>query len=156
MPADSDNLPALPLRYRPLGVRFAAYLCGGLLLVVSLAVWLAFPPEIRAKFTAFQLATIGALTLGAMTCGYALTRSRVDASEPGLVVVNGFKRRQLEWSQVLAVTLKPGSPWVVLDLSDGTSVAAMGIQGSDGARATRQVRELRGLVEAHSQTPRND
>ena len=51
MPADSDPLPALPLRYRPLGVRFAAYLAGGLLCVVCLAVWIAFPPEIRAKFT---------------------------------------------------------------------------------------------------------
>jgi hypothetical protein len=72
------------------------------------------------------------------------------------VVVNGFKRRDLEWTQVLAVSLKPGSPWVVLDLSDGTTVPAMGIQASDGLRATRQVRELRGLVEANSRTSRND
>jgi hypothetical protein len=35
----------------------------------------------------------------------------------------------------------------VLDLSDGTTVAAMGIQGSDGPRAARQVREVRTLVE---------
>ena len=41
-----------------------------------------------------------------------------------------------------AVTLRPGSPWAVLDLSDGTSVSAVGIQGSDGARARRQVAEL--------------
>jgi hypothetical protein len=156
MPAASESLPALPHRYRPLGVRFAAYLAGGLLAVVCLAVWIAFPPEVRAKFTAFQIITILLLGAGAAACGYALTRSRVDATTGGLVVVNGFKRRDLEWSQVLGVSLKPGSPWVLLDLSDGTTVPAMGIQGSDGARAARHVRELRALVEANSQTPRND
>jgi len=155
MPADSD-LPPLPKRFRPLGVRFAAYLCGGLLVVVALVVWFAFPAETRAKFTAFQIATLLVLAAGAATCGYALTRSRVDAREDGLTVVNGFKRRDLEWTEVLGVSLRPGSPWVVLDLSDGTSIPAMGIQGSDGARATRQVKLLRQLVEVHSRTLRDD
>lgn len=155
MPADSD-LPTLPVRYRPLGVRFAAYLATGMVVVVSLAIWIAFPPEIRAKFTAFQLSTVFVLFAGAVTCGYALTRSRVDARAEGVTVVNGFKRRDLEWSQILAVSLRPGSPWVVLDLSDGTAIAAMGIQASDGGRARRQVRTLRRLVEARSATPRDD
>ncbi|HSV40780.1 MAG TPA: PH domain-containing protein [Nocardioidaceae bacterium] len=156
MPAGSEHLPELPHRYRPLGVRFAGYLCGGLLITVCLVVWIAFPPEVRAKFTAFQLITIIALAGGAATCGYALTRSRVDVRADGITVVNGFKRRDLEWTEILAVTLKPGSPWVVLDLSDGTAVSAMGIQASDGLRATRHVKELRVLVEANSKTPRND
>ena len=38
-------------------------------------------------------------------------------------------------------TLPPGAPWATLDLSDGTTVSAMGIQGSDGARARRAVRD---------------
>ena len=37
-----------------------------------------------------------------------------------------------------------------LDIADGTTVPAMGIQGSDGARARAQVRQLRALV--HSLT----
>ncbi len=158
MPAASEagNLPALPHRFRPLGVRFAVYLCGGLLVAVTLAIWIAFGPQTRARFTAFQLATILALGLAAAACGYALSRSRVDAREDGLRVVNGYKSRSFEWTEVVAVSLKPGSPWVTLDLSDGTTVSAMGIQGSDGARATRQVRLLRALVEAHSRTLRDD
>jgi hypothetical protein len=48
------------------------------------------------------------------------------------------------------VTLRPGNPWALLDLNDGTTRSAMGIQGSDGNRARRQVRQLRALVEAHS------
>ncbi len=62
-------------------------------------------------------------------------------------MVNGFRTRRFEWNEVLGVTLRAGSPWAVLDLSDGTSVPAMGIQGSDGDRAKRQVREVRTLVE---------
>jgi hypothetical protein len=160
MPAASDpakgSLPALPVRFRPLGVRLAVMLFGGLLTVVALVIWFAFDAETRARFTAPQLVTIFALAGGAYACGYALSRSRVDARPEGLVVVNGYKTRRLEWSQVLGVSLKPGSPWVMLDLSDGTTVPAMGIQGSDGARATRQMRLLRALVEDNSRTLRND
>jgi hypothetical protein len=54
---------------------------------------------------------------------------------------------------VVQVTLRPGSPWAVLDVANGTSVAAMGIQGSDGARATAQVRRLRALIADHSAAP---
>jgi len=156
MPAASEPLPALPVRFRPLGVRLAVYLCGGMLSVVALVVWFAFDPETRDKFTAFQILTILGFAAGAYVCGYALSRCRVDARSDGLVVVNGYKTRHLEWSQVLAVTLKPGSPWAMLDLSDGTAVPAMGIQGSDGLRATRQVKLLRALVEDNSRTLRND
>ena len=63
-----------------------------------------------------------------------------------LVVVNGYRRHEYEWAEVLAVHLPPGAPWAVLDLADGTSAPAMGIQGSDGGRARRAVRELRALI----------
>ena len=53
----------------------------------------------------------------------------------------------MAWNEVLAITLRQGSPWAVLDLSDGTSVPAMGIQGSDGQRAARQVAQVRALVD---------
>ena len=61
-------------------------------------------------------------------------------------MVNGYRRHDYEWAEVLAVHLPPGAPWAVLDLADGTSQSAMGIQGSDGARAQRAVRELRLLL----------
>ena len=93
---------------------------------------------------------LGALALGLLfyAGGYALARSRLVARDSGLTVVNGYRTRRLEWNEVLAVTLRPGSPWAVLDLADGTTVPAMGIQGSDGPRATAQVRQVRRLVEA--------
>ncbi len=145
MPAASD--PALPVTFRPLGVRIAILVLGALLTLVVLVLWFALPPEIRAQFTAFQILTV--LGLGAMfyAGGYALARSRVVARDDGLTVVNGYRTRRFDWNQVLAVRLRPGSPWAELDLSDGTTVPAMGIQGSDGPRAARQVREVRALVE---------
>lgn len=145
MPADSDL--SLPRTYRPLGVRIAIIVLGALLATVTLVMWFAFPPEIRAQFTPLQILTVIGLGMMFYAGGYALARSRVVARADGLTVVNGYKKRRFEWNEVLAVTLRSGSPWAVLDLSDGTTVAAMGIQGSDGPRAARQVRELRALVE---------
>ena len=67
-----------------------------------------------------------------------------------LVVVNGYRRREYEWAQVIAVRLPPGAPWVTLDLADGTTVSVMAIQGSDGDRARVALRELKSLVAAAS------
>jgi PH (Pleckstrin Homology) domain-containing protein len=145
MPADSER--ALPRTFRPLGVRVAAFVLGGLLVLVVLVMWFSFPAEVRSQFTVLEIGTV--VGLGAMfyLAGFALARSRLVAREDGLTVVNGYRSRRYDWNQVIRVGLRPGGPWAVLDLSDGTSIAAMGIQGSDGDRAQRQVRELRGLVE---------
>jgi hypothetical protein len=145
MPADSDA--ALPRTFRPFGVRLAIFVAGGLLVAVALAMWLVLPSEIRAQFNALQIGTVLLIGLLFYAGGYALARSRVVAREDGLTVVNGYRTRRFEWNEILAVTLRTGSPWAEIDLSDGTTVAAMGIQGSDGPRAMRQVREVRALVE---------
>jgi len=160
MPAGSDDLArtgdGLPRTFRPLGVRIAATVFGVMLVSVLVATWLAFPPRIRAEFTTFQRLTMVAIFLGLVAAGHALGRSRLVARVDGLTVVNGYRTRRFEWAEVLAVTLRPGSPWATLDLSDGTSVAAMGIQGSDGPRASRHVRDLRALVERYSRTEKDD
>ena len=44
-------------------------------------------------------------------------------------------RREYEWAESSACTCRPGAPWATLDLADGTTVSALGIQGSDGDRA---------------------
>jgi Bacterial PH domain len=153
MPAGSEDgaTPAagvpLPRTFRPFGVRVAVYVLGTLLVLTCVVMWLAFPPHIRAKFTVLQVLTIVAFGLMFYAIGFALSRSRLVARQDSLTVVNGYRTRRFEWNEVLGVSLRAGSPWAVLDLSDGTSVPAMGIQGSDGARAKRQVREVRALVE---------
>jgi hypothetical protein len=128
-------------------VRIAVYVFAVLLVTTTVVMWFAFPAHIRAEFTAFQVGTVFALGLMFYAGGFALARSRVVARVDGLTVVNGYRTRRFAWNEVLAITLRPGSPWAVLDLSNGTSVAAMGIQGSDGPRSARQVRQLRILVD---------
>lgn len=156
MPAGSDMPVALPHTFRPLGVRVAVFLFGGLLVVVAAVIWFTFPASVRDQFTLFQRGTLVVLSAGFLALGWGMARSRVEATDQGLRIVNGYRSRTLEWNEILGVTLRPGSPWAVLDLSDGTSVSAVGIQGSDGARATRQIRDLRLLVAEKSRTQRND
>lgn len=146
----STEPPELPVRFRPIGVRIAAAAFGVVLVLTVVVVWLALPRAAQEGFTFLQRATVVGMMLGAAAIGHALGRCRVDADQEGLTVVNGYRSYRLAWQQVVSVSLRPGSPWAMLDLSDGTTRSAMGIQGSDGARAVRQARQLRALVEAHS------
>lgn len=152
MPAASERgpVPALPHTWRPFGVRVAGTVLGVGLLVVCALAWVGFDDETQARFTTFQRITLVAVGLLAFAVWFALVRSRVVAEPQRLVVVNGYRRREYAWAQVVAVHLPPGAPWVTIDLADGSTVAAMGIQGSDGDRARRSVRELRATVEQQS------
>jgi hypothetical protein len=140
----------LPHTWRPFGARLMGTVLGFMLLALTTTVWIAFGPDIRAKFTGFQEGTLVFLGLIALAVWFALMRCRLTVSEAGLVVVNGYRRRDLDWSQVIAVNLRRGAPWAALDLSDGTSLSALAIQSSDGDRAYHAVRELRRLVEEHT------
>jgi hypothetical protein len=131
-------------------VRVAAVGFGELRVVTVAAIWVAFPDRVQEQFTFLQKATVLGMGLGVFVICHALVRCRVDATDEGLSVVNGYRTHRLAWEQVVAVTLRPGSPWAVLDLTDGTTRSAMGIQGSDGALAVRQTQRLRALVEAHA------
>jgi hypothetical protein len=151
-----DEAVTLPHTWRPYGVRVAGIVLGGLLLALVIVVWIALGPEIRARFTTFQRVTLVCFGVLGFMALHALTRSRVSADAHGLTVVNGYRARQLEWSQVVGVNLRRGAPWAGMDLSDGTSISMVAIQGSDGQRAVRAVRQLRRLVAEHSRTDRND
>jgi hypothetical protein len=145
MPAGSDPV-SLPHTWRPLGVRLAGGALGSMLLIVCIAAWIAFPPEVRDSFTLFQRGTLVFLGLLAFSAGFALVRSRAVATEQGLTVVNGYKRRELDWPEIVAIHLPAGAPWAVLDLADGTTCPVMAIQGSDGGRAKTAVRQVRSLI----------
>lgn len=57
---------------------------------------------------------------------------------------------RLSWAEILRVNLRVGDPWVFLDLSDGTSMPALGIQpGIAKQQAIRDARTLRALAERH-------
>jgi hypothetical protein len=155
-PSDVPDAPPLPARFRPLGVRLAAVVVGTLFLVTLGGVWIALPDEVQYGFSFAQWLTFLGMVVVVLVIGHALARCRVDADDAGLTLVNGYRTHRLDWSQVVAVTLRPGNPWAVLDLTDGTARSALGIQGSDGARAVRQTRQLRALIEAHAAVDPHD
>jgi len=117
----------------------------GLAVVCTMA-WISFGAETRAKFTLFEKLTLAFIGLLILVCVHALTRSRVTATRERLTVVNGYRRRDLDWAQIVAVRLPRGAPWASIDLSDGSAIAAMGIQASDGTAARTAVRTLRQLA----------
>jgi hypothetical protein len=91
---------------------------------------------------------IGLVLVGLAVAGvlHMLARSRVTADDHGLTVVNGLRTHEFEWAEILGVSMAEGAPWPTLDLADGSTIGAMGIQASDGDRARRAVTELATLV----------
>jgi hypothetical protein len=144
MPAGSEVV--LPHTWRPFGVRMAGVGFGSALLILCVVAWVALPPEVRAEFSTFQRITLTFLGLLAFAAWFALVRSRAVATDRGLTVVNGYKRRDFEWAELVALHLPPGAPWATLDLADGETCPVMAIQGSDGSRARTAVRQLRSLI----------
>ena len=146
MTADPSTAePRLPVTFRPtrtrvvlLGVGLAVF---AVLTVVALALERLNPGE-RITFV-----VTGAIFLGVLVL---LSRPRVSADRDGVVVVNLTTTRRLDWAEVVRVNLRPGDPWVHLDLADGTSLPAMGIQpGIAKRQAVADARALRALAERY-------
>jgi hypothetical protein len=156
MPAGSEAAPQLPRTWRPFGVRIAVGVLGGMLFVLVALVWVGLDESVRRQFTGFQRGTLVFLALLLLATYNALWRSRVTATADRLTVVNGYRTRTYEWSQVIGVSLRRGAPWATADLSDGTTVSLFAIQGSDGARARRAIQEIRATVAARTPDPPDD
>jgi len=150
MTDDALDLVALPHTWRPLGVRVVGGVSGLALVVVVFAAWFGFSAKVRAEFSGLEIGTLIFLGLIALGVWFALMRCRVSASDAGIVVVNGYRRRQYEWAQIVAVSLRRGSPWATIDLSDGSTISAMGIQNADGQRGIIAARQLKALAVAKS------
>ncbi|MFJ6720582.1 MULTISPECIES: PH domain-containing protein [unclassified Streptomyces] len=134
--------PTLPVTFRPTRTR-AVLLGAGLAIFVTItaiALLLDLHPGERISFVLTAVLLSSVLVL--------LSRPKVVADEAGVTVVNLTRTRRLEWAQILRVNLRPGDPWVFLDLSDGSSLPVLGIQpGIAKARAIDDARTLRALAE---------
>ncbi|MFD3729336.1 PH domain-containing protein [Streptomyces sp. NPDC058671] len=139
------SLPALPVTFRPGRTRAVLLTVGLVMFVVITAVALMLErlgPGERASFILTAALLSGVLVL--------LSRPKVVADDEGVTVVNITRTRRLAWAEILKVNLRPGDAWVFLDLSDGTSLPALGIQpGIAKEAAIRDARALRALAQAH-------
>ncbi|MDI3406582.1 PH domain-containing protein [Streptomyces cavernicola] len=144
-----SELPPLPVTFRPGRTRAVLLTVGVAVFAVITTVALLLEnlgPGERASFVFTAALFLGVLVL--------LARPKVVAEESGVTVVNLASRRTLEWAEIVQVNLRPGDPWVFLNLSDGTSLPAMGIQpGIAKERAIRDARALRALAEARGTGP---
>jgi hypothetical protein len=79
-----------------------------------------------------------------------LARPVAKADPQGLTVVNFVRSCRLDWAEILGVNLRRGDPWVLLDLSDGSTLAVVAIQPGSGLRqAVQAARELRACVDLY-------
>ncbi|MEU2354282.1 PH domain-containing protein [Streptomyces misionensis] len=141
-----SELPTLPVTFRPGHTRTILLTAGVVifLTISGIAVLLeGLGPGERLSFV-----VTGALIFWVLA---KLARVKVVADEEGVTVVNIAGSRRLDWAEILQVNLRPGDPWVFLNLSDGTSLPALGIQpGLAKQRAIADARALRALAEARS------
>ncbi|EFL30797.1 conserved hypothetical protein [Streptomyces viridochromogenes DSM 40736] len=141
-----SDLPTLPVTFRPGSTRAVLLTAAVAIFVVITAVAMLLKQLSPAERLSF---VVTALLLDAVLL--LLARPKVVADEDGVTVVNLTNKRRLDWAEILQVTLRPGDPWVFLNLSDGTSLPALGIQpGLARQRAIADARALRALAEARS------
>lgn len=143
-----------PLRrtFRPRWAPRVVYPVAALLLLVMVGGAVSLPGGARGYGLADRLAIV-LLGLALATGLHRLASVRITCTDRGVEVRNILRVTPLQWAQVVAVRLPMSAPWVVLDLSDGTELGAMGIQGSDGAHAREQAAELAALVEQRTRAP---
>ncbi|NYV76480.1 PH domain-containing protein [Streptomyces sp. UH6] len=146
----TPETPELPVTFRPGRTRAVLLALGAAMFVVLTGVAVLLPRLGAGERLSFVLT--GALVFAVL---WVLARPRVVADGAGVTVVNIASGRRLEWAEIVQVRLRPGDPWVFLDLSDGTSLPVLGIQpGVAREQALRDARALRALVEARSTADR--
>ncbi|MGW7253076.1 PH domain-containing protein [Streptomyces sp. NPDC054834] len=141
-----SDLPDLPVTFRPGHTRVILLTAGLAIFVVISGIAMLLEHLGPGERLSFVLT--GALLFGVLA---QLARVKVVADDTGVTVVNIASKRRLDWAEILQVNLRPGDPWVFLNLSDGTSLPALGIQpGIAKQRAIADARTLRALAEARS------
>ncbi|GLY71999.1 PH domain-containing protein [Actinoallomurus iriomotensis] len=128
--------------WRPHRARIIPYVLAVVVVAGSVALAVGMPSN-WAVGDRIGLVVIGLILAGIL---HILARSRITADDRGVTVVNGLRTHEYEWAEILGVSMPEGAPWPMLDLADGSTLPAMGIQASDGDRARHAVAELAALV----------
>lgn len=136
-----------PRRARPIVDGAAA-----LVLVVLVGIAVLLPSGGPAGWgLGSRVALVGVALAGAWFL-HRLASVRLVTEPSGVEVVNVLTRRRLEWAEVVGVRLSRDDAWLVLDVADGTSLAAMGVQRSEGDYAQEQASRFARMVAERSRT----
>ncbi|MGH8891791.1 MAG: PH domain-containing protein [Actinomycetes bacterium] len=137
---------------RPRRARLVVYPCAAALFVVLVGIAILLPSRGPNPWGTGSRVSV---VVFALVCAWFLHRLasvRVVTDAEGVTVVNILTRRRLEWAEVVGVRLSRDDAWMMLDVSDGSSLAAMGVQRSEGALAQEQVRTFARMVSERSGT----
>lgn len=135
--------------WRPRTTRIVAYITAGVFVLGLTVLAVVVAPQF-GLFDRFLMVAFGGFVAWIL---HMLARCRVAADESGLTVVNPFRTRRFEWPEVVDVSMSVGEPWPTLDLADGTSIGAMGINGAEKTLAARQLSELKALLHTRGEAP---
>jgi len=138
--------------FRPRRARLVVYPCAAALFVVLVVIAVLLP---SGGPNGWGLGSRVSVVVFALACVWFLHRLaavRVEADDEGVTIVNVLRRRRLEWAEVVGVRLSRDDAWMMLDVSDGSLLAAMGVQRSEGELAQRQARDFARLVAERSGT----
>jgi len=130
--------------FRPVGPRMVAYGASGVLIVLTVVIGAALPDVIT--FTIAEVFTL-ALVLGAALIGlHGVARSYVEATDEGLNILNGYRKRHVDWADMKGIAMNAGAPWPTLVLKDDERVILFAIQGTDGPAAKEALTYIRSRI----------
>lgn len=119
-----------------------AYGLALLIVVTMVAMALMMPTDWRVQD---RVLLVGFGLVGAAAL-HLLARPRLTATEEGVTVVNSIRTHVLSWAEVIDMRMPVGEPWPSADLCDGSTLAVMGIQSTDGDYARDSLEEFRTLL----------
>ena len=132
--------------FRPRRARRVIYPCAALVLIGVCSGALVVPAEGPGGWGLESRLALLVVGLGTAYFLHRLADVRVVAENAAVTVVNIVHSRRLDWAEVIGVRLLPNDAWMMLDLSDGEAMAAMGVQRADGAYAEEQARRFARMV----------
>ncbi|WP_304454203.1 PH domain-containing protein [Nocardiopsis sp. YSL2] len=144
--------PTLPMTWRPRAMRWVAYGLA-LLIVATMGVLSATLPQdwrLQDRVMLFGLGLVIAAVL------HLLGRPRLVATRRNVTIVNSIRTHVLAWPEIVDAQMREGEPWPSVDLSDGSTLAVMGIQSADGELARRQLRDFRSLLHERGEAQEPD
>lgn len=135
-----DRAAAAP--FRPVRGRWVSAVIGVTILVGSV-VLAALLPERFGVMDRLTCAGIG-VAVAAFLSRFATLHARPGAE--GLLIRNLGPGEVVPWEDMVAIRFSQGMPWPRIDLADGTDVAVMAIQRSDGERSVEEAQRLADLI----------
>ncbi|WP_170307452.1 PH domain-containing protein [Janibacter terrae] len=135
-----DRASAAP--FRPVRGRWVSAVIAVVILLGSV-VLAATLPERFGVMDRLTCAGIGG-AVAAFLSRFATLHARPRAE--GLLIRNLGPGEVVPWEDMLAIRFSQGMPWPRIDLADGTDVAVMAIQRSDGERSVEEAQRLADLI----------